>query len=194
MKSSYRRLLLVLISLGAMGAVLTWGTIGGRAVKERVLIDASWQVPVWALPQFLRPKPRIEKLYQACGHREEIPLPEGVDLRWVGKKELEILFPPQDGWIIRSEKNGRLVIIKKVAGLCPQDAPKRHLAELDGRVAVYRGPVGSMGELERVLEVKIDALPRPWQEKIRQGHAEFQSEEELLKALDSLEEYSADTR
>lgn len=194
MKSSYRRFLLVLISLAAMGAVLTWGSMGARAVKERVFPDASWQVPVWALPQFLRPKPRIEKLYQACGHREEIPLPEGVDLRWAGKKELEILFPSQEGWTIRSEKNGRLVITQKVPGLCPQDAPKRHLAELDGRVAVYRGPVGSMGELERVLEVKVDALPRPWQEKIRQGRAEFQSEEELLKALDSLEEYSADTR
>ncbi|MCG0277499.1 MAG: hypothetical protein L5656_03065 [Thermanaeromonas sp.] len=191
MKSSYRRFLLVLAGLIIVGVFTLWGPAGLRIAKE-TLQDTPWQVPVWALPQFLRPEPRIEKLYQACGHREEIPLPEEVNLRWIGKKELEILFPPQEGWEIYPEQNGRLVITQKVPGLCPQDAPKRHLAELDGRVAVYRGPTGSMGDLERVLDIRMETLPREWQERIRQGRAEFRSEEELLKALDSLEEYSAD--
>jgi len=193
MKSSYRRFLLILVGLMVIGTIPVWGPAGVRRVKQK-FPDTPWQVPVWALPQFLRPEPRIERLYQACGHREEIPLPGEVNLRWVGKKELEILFPPQEGWNIRSEQNGRLVITQRVPGLCPQDAPKRHLAELEGRVAVYRGPVGSIGDLERVLNIKIDALPREWQERIRRGQAEFQSEEELLQALDSLEEYSTDTR
>lgn len=180
---------LVLLSLSIFG----WVEKGALSSKYSSTI--LWEMPGWALPRLLSPQPRVEKLYRDCGHREELPWPSGIEWRWVGEKELEVVFPPKDGWSIRREKSGRLVISQEVSGLCPADAPKRHLAELEGRVAVYQGPAGSSGKLDRVLELKFSALPPQWQERIRKGQAEFQSEQELRQALDSLDEYySADAR
>lgn len=194
MKSSYRRFLLAILALAIVSTPFVFWP-KGEGLKGKFSPVTSWEIPGWALPQFLRPKPRIERVYRDCAHREEIPLPPGVEWRWAGKKELEVIFPSKDGWVIRQEKSGRFIISQEIQGLCPADASKRHLAEFEGRVAVYQGPAGSAGRLERVLELKFTELPPQWQERIRQGQAEFQSEEELLQALDNLDEYySADAR
>ncbi|MGI9952681.1 hypothetical protein V3F56_10010 [Moorellaceae bacterium AZ2] len=185
MESGSRRFLLLLFLLAVVGVLTVFGP---QAVT-------FWKLPGRSVPQFLRPQPVVERVYKDCGHREELPLPVGMDWRWAGKRELEVIFPPEEGWVIRQDKAGRFVISQEIQGLCPADDPKRHLAELDGRVAVYRGPAGSSGPLERVLDVQVAQLPADWQERIRRGQAEFQSEEELLQALDSLDEYSsADAR
>ncbi|MBE3581204.1 MAG: hypothetical protein IMW96_06155 [Thermoanaerobacteraceae bacterium] len=181
MESGSRRFLLVLFLLAVGGMIAVLG-------PKIVTLEKS---PGPAIPRPARPLPVVEKVYVACGHREELPLPAGVDWKRAGKEELEAAFPPGEGWIIREEGSGRVVISQEILELCPADAGKLHLAELDGRVAVYRGPAGSSGPLERVLDVEISQLPAYWQERIRRGQAEFGSEEELGQALDSLDEYSS---
>ncbi|HBT46634.1 MAG TPA: hypothetical protein DEA73_01945 [Peptococcaceae bacterium] len=183
MESGNRRFLLfpfILLILAAGGAA---AVLGPKTVN-REMSDSP------AGSRSAGPVPVVERIYRDCGHREGLPLPAGVDWGRAGKEELEEAFPPEEGWTLRQEGGGRIVISQEVPGLCPADAGKFHLAELDGWVAVYRGPAGASGLLEKVLDVEISRLPVYWQERIRAGTAEFSSEEELGQALDSLDEYS----
>ncbi|MDK2820174.1 MAG: hypothetical protein PWP31_139 [Clostridia bacterium] len=70
-----------------------------------------------------------------------------------------------------------------------ENTSKRHLAVKDGYIVIYEGPNGSQGKLLTVTDYKIDSLPVDWQNRIKNGQAEFNSENELLEALDSLDEY-----
>ncbi|WP_258359968.1 hypothetical protein [Moorella sulfitireducens (nom. illeg.)] len=166
--------------------------LGGMVAYQQARVSAGQQPVILRVPGLLEPrvleKPLLERYYRYCGHREPMSLPEGVKWNWAGKEEMSILFPPSAGWRIIGE-GGRLVITQEVDSLCPADAPKRHLAVKDGLVAIYQGPSGSLGPLMRVTDLRVASLPPAWREKIENGQAEFNSEQEVLKALDSLDEF-----
>ncbi|MDN5345196.1 MAG: hypothetical protein PWQ18_1310 [Clostridia bacterium] len=166
--------------------------LGGAVAYQGARVNSGREPVIMRLPGLIEPRlqkePYLERYYRACGHKDPIPLPAGVQWNWAGKEELGILFPPSEGWRIFQE-GGRLVISQEVDGLCPADTPKRHLAVKDDLVAVYQGPAGSLGPLLRVTNLQFTSLPPDWQEKITSGQAEFSSEQELLQALDSLDEF-----
>ncbi|WP_406676542.1 BofC C-terminal domain-containing protein [Neomoorella carbonis] len=166
--------------------------LGGLVAYQQARVSTGQRPVILRVPGLLEPRvleePRLEKYYRYCGHREPIPLPAGVKWNWAGKEEMSILFPPAEGWRITREGE-RLVITQEVDDLCPADAPRRHLAVKDGLVAIYQGPAGSLGPLMRVTNLKVASLPPSWREKIENGQAEFNSEQEVLEALDSLDEF-----
>ncbi len=95
----------------------------------------------------------------------------------------------KEGWAIYHNSDGSITISKNVEGVCPEDMKKRHLGVSGEYVAIYEGPVGVPGKLLKVLDVKVAKLPKEWQEKVKKGELNFSSEEELLQALDSIDEY-----
>lgn len=130
----------------------------------------------------------IQRYYSACGHYVYATLPAGIKDNWLPEVEVDSRFPADQGWQLK-QQDGHYLITQEVEGLCSDCAPRRHLAFKDGLVAIYNGPAGSLGSLERVTNLKLESLPDFWLEKIRGGQAEFKTEQELLQALDSLDEY-----
>lgn len=95
------------------------------------------------------------------------------------------------GWALYHNSNSEqgITIFKNIDDLCPEDEHKRHLGVAGEYVAVLKGPVGVNGDLIEVLDVRIDRLPAEWQMKVKEGTLNFSSEQELLEALDSIDEY-----
>jgi len=93
------------------------------------------------------------------------------------------------GWAVYHNNDHSITIFKNVDGLCPEDANKRHLGVSNGFVAIFEGPVGTPGKMLEVLDIKVERLPKEWQEKVKKGELNFSSEQELLEALDSIDEY-----
>ncbi|MCR6546811.1 hypothetical protein [Dehalobacterium formicoaceticum] len=93
------------------------------------------------------------------------------------------------GWALYHNNDREITIFKNIDGLCPKDEHKRHLGAVGEYVAVLKGPVGVTGELVEVLDIRIDRLPQEWQTKVKEGTLNFSSEQELLEAMDSIDEY-----
>jgi hypothetical protein len=93
------------------------------------------------------------------------------------------------GWALYHNSNQDITIFKNIDGLCPKDEHKRHLGVAGEYVAVVKGPVGANGDLVEILDVRIDRLPEEWQTRVKAGNLNFSSEQELLEALDSIDEY-----
>lgn len=65
---------------------------------------------------------------------------------------------------------------------------KRHIRLQEGQLFVYAGPLGGQGELLRVLDIPLNALPPRWLAQLTNDGLEFADEETLLMALDNLDE------
>jgi len=130
---------------------------------------------------------RINELiyYKKCRHlliREDVQneyLNDGVDL-----ETLKV-----QGWTVIHDGDKKISLFKELEQLCPDCAEKRHLGPAGENVAIFEGPVGVPGKRLEVLNIKINSLPPEWQEKVRKGTLGFSSEQELLEALDSIDEY-----
>ncbi|NLW07596.1 MAG: hypothetical protein GX039_06415 [Clostridia bacterium] len=131
---------------------------------------------------------KVQKFYSDCGHIIPTTLPAGLEDNWLPQSEADRSFLADAGWQLKQE-DGYLQRTQEIDDLCPACWPKRHLGFHDGLVAIYQGPAGSLGQLEKVTGIKREALPPFWQQKIESGQAEFNNERELLQALDSLDEY-----
>ncbi|MGI6684972.1 MAG: hypothetical protein ACOX47_05765 [Bacillota bacterium] len=94
-----------------------------------------------------------------------------------------------EGWTLYHNRDGSITIFKNVDGLCPEDAQKRHLGVSEEFVCIIEGPVGVDGDILEILDIKVNNLPQEWQDKVRKGELDFSSEQELLEALDSIDEY-----
>lgn len=94
-----------------------------------------------------------------------------------------------DGWALYHNNDQEITIFKNIDDLCPKDVHKRHLGVEGEYVAVLKGPVGVAGDLIEVLDIRIDRLPQEWRKKVKEGTLNFSSEQELLEALDSIDEY-----
>ena len=73
-------------------------------------------------------------------------------------------------------------------GFCPADWQKSHLRLVQDRLAAFRGPLNSPGELLYYLDIPLQALPARWLAQLTNGGIEFPNEETLLMALDNIEE------
>jgi len=130
---------------------------------------------------------KVQTIYTLCGHLIQEDTPD--DLALMDGEQLDRLYPAAQGWDISRTPEGILLITRQKQDFCPEDAGRRHLGVLNGYVAVYRGPVGSNGPLERVTSIRMRDLPPDWQRMILRGELSFENEGELLEALDSLDEY-----
>lgn len=131
-------------------------------------------------------KVEILRHYLLCNHitQEEFSL----DFSQSNLIQLQKVYPSQEGWTYEQDSN-KIRFSQEIEELCPQDAQKRHVAVVGDFLAVFQGPVGAKGKLERITDIKIKNLPLEWQEKVYKGHLSFADEVELLEALDSLDEY-----
>jgi hypothetical protein len=131
----------------------------------------------------------VQDYYRLCGHTLPGTLPPGLTLSHFSYTELLQTYTLLQGWQVTAPVHGRLVLTRQKDELCPEDQKQRHLGLVGDYVAVYFGPPGSAGKVERVTEIKAGILPLGLGEKIQRGQFGFADEASLLQALDSLEEY-----
>ncbi|NPV91534.1 MAG: hypothetical protein HPY50_12260 [Firmicutes bacterium] len=127
--------------------------------------------------------------YKWCGHTESgvttrDPLLVGLTLEQINR-----LYPASEGWEVNFDQPSRLLLRLNLEQLCQVDSHKRHLGEVNDRVAIFIGPAGYSGALEKITQIPMEKLPPEWQETIRQGTLEFIDSETLSQALDNLDEY-----
>ncbi|MDH7478596.1 MAG: hypothetical protein QHH02_01140, partial [Syntrophomonadaceae bacterium] len=104
-------------------------------------------------------------------------------------EQLKRLYPASEGWQVDFSQPNRVVMRLNLEQLCPVDAAKRHLGVVDGRVAIFIGPAGFNGALEKLTSISLAGLPPEWQEQLHQGTLEFGDAETLAQTLDSLDDY-----
>lgn len=125
--------------------------------------------------------------YLTCNHLiKEQP---DTELSGIALSELVKKYSPDEGWVVDTLNPKHIMIYKRKEGLCPGDAAKRHLGVKGDFVAVYRGPVGLNGGIERVTDIRVEELPVEFRAKLREGQLDFANEDELMDALDTIDEY-----
>jgi len=127
---------------------------------------------------------REEIYYTNCRHLESRLLVN--DPAFVNKSFEEL---GQEGWNLFWAEGGLAVAFKEVAQLCPADENKRHIGEYNGRIAIFSGPAGSEGQLIEELGIPLEHLYPEWQDKLAEGGIGFENQEDLLAALDNLDEF-----
>lgn len=127
--------------------------------------------------------------YCWCGHTETGKPSRDMLLVGLTAEQLKRLYPASEGWQVDFSQPNRMVMRLNLEQLCPVDAAKRHLGVVDGRVAVFIGPAGFNGALEKLTSMSLAELPPEWQEQLRQGTLEFSDAETLAQTLDSLDDY-----
>ena len=137
-------------------------------------------------PEQIYREVKAQKLYEKCGHTEatEIKgLEEGLMVNEIRDK-----FSEEDGYLV--EDTGEYILVtEKASGLCPNDRKKRHFSIFGGYLAARKGPAGINGEILEVTDIRVRDLPLELQLRINNELIEFESEEEMYQALDSLDEY-----
>ncbi|MHB1126439.1 MAG: hypothetical protein ACYC2T_05700 [Bacillota bacterium] len=131
----------------------------------------------------------IQNRYRLCNHQLPVDVPSDLSLVGIAWEDLDKTFAQKQGWTIEKPVRGTILLTRQVEGLCPEDAVKRHLGAVGDYVAVFIGPVGINGGLEKVTQIRVGTLPEKWQELVRKGALDFHNEQELLQALDSFDEY-----
>jgi len=126
---------------------------------------------------------RKEVYYTVCRHLESVSAVGDSDL---AEKTFDQLR--EDGWYVFRDDNNHVVVFKESAEYCPNDADKSHLAIRDGKLILFNGSIASPGELLEIIDVALEKLPSAWQRRLETGGIEFQSEEEMLSALENLDE------
>ncbi len=114
------------------------------------------------------------------------------DLNGLSLAELERLYP-EGTWQIEKHSENSILLIKRVAGLCPEHKKIYHLGlnATGDYVTVYYGPsvVKEEGGIFKISEIQVKDLPEKYQDKIKNGQIEFYNEEEIIATLDSFSEY-----
>lgn len=190
-----RRYLLIAVGLVVLAFILGYSLAGnklgqppGEAAKPLVSsVDTSQ--PATGFRVSAETKLLVEEEYTGCQHTVTTPLP--LDLEWLGKDldELDGLFPAATGWKRQLEGENTVRLYRRLEGLCPADDRKRHLSELNGYLAIYKGPSSSSGGLVSVTNTPVASLPPEIQARIRNKTMDFANEEELMQALDSFDEF-----
>lgn len=129
-------------------------------------------------------KVRKEIYYSRCHHLVSEII--SGDTEFAGKSFAEI---ENEGWSVFWADDGKVVVFRELDELCPDDAVKRHLGIYQGHVAIYAGPSDCDGELIEALDIKVESLYPQWRDMLMAGGIDFKSEEELLAALESLDEF-----
>lgn len=156
---------------------------GLPTVKETLEVAPSF---VMVTPET---KITLQEFYTICRHTLPLSLPAKEKLWGKTLAELTVIFPAEKGWLLDVPAPGELVLTREVPGLCPRDSGKHHLGFMGDYVAVYQGLPEAAGGIIQILPVEREKLPRSWRDKIGQGEVVFEGKEDLMEALDSLEEY-----
>ncbi|MDR2712447.1 MAG: hypothetical protein LBB91_04970 [Clostridiales bacterium] len=127
---------------------------------------------------------REEIYYTNCRHLESRLLINDSAFANKSFEELEL-----EGWNVFWAEGGQAVAFKEVAQLCSADENKLHIGEYNGRIAIFSGPAGSEGRLIEELGVPLENLYPEWQAKLAEGGIDFENQEDLLAALDNLDEF-----
>ena len=121
--------------------------------------------------------------YSACQHLVTEKISNSSEFNNKSFEELA-----QEGWYVFWGQNGEACVFAEEEGLCPQDAEKYHLVWQDDSLVIVHGPAGYNGEVEGRINVDFDKLPKLWQELLQKDGVEFANRDELLTALESLDE------
>lgn len=150
--------------------------------EENQETDQAQAQAVGLIPGDTRIKEEI--YYSRCKHLIQREIMAEDEYPGVDEETLKA-----EGWTLYHNHDQSITIFKTVDKLCPEDAKKRHLGVSGEYVSIMEGPVGVDGDLLEVLDIKVANLPKEWQEKVKKGELNFSSEQELLEALDSIDEY-----
>ena len=125
---------------------------------------------------------RCQTYHSLCGHTTEENPADNSAFMGMGSDDLTA-----QGW--QAQWQGEQLYLSRESGdFCPLDAQKRHLRLINQQLAIYAGPLLGGGELLRVLETPLYAIPVRWLAQLTSVGIEFKDEETLLMALDSLDE------
>lgn len=125
-----------------------------------------------------------ELLCEGCGHTVT-DLLHG-DSRFVGKTFSQL---EAEGWKVSKTGSNKVKIYRKVRGFCDADSGKRTLRLTENGIGIFQGPKNADGDLLNEMTIDTAVLPEEMQGELQGDGMEFDSEEELLATLDSLDEY-----
>jgi hypothetical protein len=127
---------------------------------------------------------RQEIYYNACGHL--VTTDQTGDSQLINRTFNQLY---DEGWEVFWGENGIAVLFKEESGLCPADEDKCFIADYNGQLAIFRGPLGSNAEPIEISGIATGRLASEIKEQILKGGIEFNNMEELLIALENLDEY-----
>ena len=183
----YRGVIITFIIAWAASFFLTYWAVGsGVWMKERKPLKSldAFFPKTEAVGGFSEDTKVREQIYfELCRHlaTRDVGLDDPI-------RDMNISKLKEQGWSVYQGDND-VTIFKNMTGLCQACQGKRHLGIAGEYVAIYQGPVGVPGKQLEVLNIRVERLPTEWQEKVKRGELNFASEQELLEALDSIDEY-----
>lgn len=122
--------------------------------------------------------------YLGCGHTETTLLHN--DSRFVGKTFSQLA---DEGWEVSKIGSNKVRVYRQEEGICEADSHKRTLRLTANGVGVFEGPKDIEGKLLNEMVLDSSQLPDDLYDMLAAGGVEFNSEEELLETLESLDEY-----
>lgn len=126
---------------------------------------------------------KVEQYFSGCHHlRSDII---EADIRFADKSFDELSI---DGWYVFHGQDGIVCAYSEEEGLCPEDNEKFHFRKYDEGLVIIHGPVGYDGAVEGRIKIDIKKLPQLWQQMLEHGGVEFANRDELIVALESLDE------
>jgi len=126
---------------------------------------------------------KVEQYFEGCHHlRSDI---READRRFADKSFDELSL---EGWYVFHGEGGIVCAYSEEEGLCPEDNEKYHFRKYDEGLVIIHGPVGYDGAVEGRIKIDIAKLPQLWQQMLEHGGVEFANREELIIALESLDE------
>ncbi|MGI6066420.1 MAG: hypothetical protein ACOYI2_08005 [Bacillota bacterium] len=188
MLRKYRGIIITFVIAWAASFFLTYWAVGsGVWMQERKPLKSldAFFPKTEAVGGFSEDAKVQEQIYyELCRHlvTRDVGLDDPV-------RDMSTSKLKEQGWSVYQDEIDDVTIFKNINGLCQVCQGKRHLGIAGEYVAVFQGPIGVQGQQMEVLNVRVDRLPVEWQEKVKRGELDFSSEQELLEALDSIDEY-----
>ena len=121
--------------------------------------------------------------YTACSHLEVETItgdPSFCD------KNFDAL--EKEGWYVFWAENGQVIAFRESPFLCNADSAKSYLAIHQGRLALFKGPLGSSKTPVEYINIDLKKLPENWQKQLSDGGIEFDNDDALLSALENMDE------
>lgn len=166
----------------------SWATVGGD--NAQLTVTAGTTV-------------RKQNIY-LCGDVEELKNGgENKGLMGMSHGELLNMFAAEDGWQVQFANPEELLLTRKINEFCSIHQGYRHLGIVEGKMAIFRGPLGIDTQPLEVLS-PVEHLPQQLQQKLHQANnyfsqspevqvqlqqeLEFSSQSELMAVLENIDE------
>jgi len=126
---------------------------------------------------------RQEIYYRGCRHLVTKEIDLSVVYPGKSAEDLKAM-----GWQVDTSNPEKIILRRDDDGLCPEDDVYRRVAVTEDGIGIFAGPIGTDGPLLQTFTLDISILPAEWQQKLAGDGIEFADEEDMISALDSLEE------